>query len=140
MKRRAAVLLVAAAVLASGTAAGVARGAVRAKKAEVVKIQLMEWMVMPSTMSVRAGKVTFVVKDTGKLKHNFVVLKTNTAPNKLMIMGGKAMQTGLVGKTSTLKPGQTRRLTLTLKRGRYVLICNLPGHYKAGMRIAFRVR
>ena len=36
--------------------------------------------------------------------------------------------------------GQTRRLALTLNAGRYVLICNVPGHYKAGMFVGFRVR
>jgi uncharacterized cupredoxin-like copper-binding protein len=30
-------------------------------------------------------------------------------------------------------------LTLNLKKGRYVLICNIPGHYKSGMHADFTV-
>ena len=29
---------------------------------------------------------------------------------------------------------------MTLKKGHYVLICNLPGHYSGGMRSDFTVR
>ena len=125
------------AVLAAGATA--ASAAPAASAARTVNVQLMEMMVMPSASRVPAGKVTFVVKNTGKLKHNFVVLKTSVAPSKLMMMGTKAMESGQVGKTPVFGPGQTRRLTLTLKAGRYVLLCNVPGHYMAGMRVAFRV-
>ncbi len=136
MKRTAGAVLSALAVLAAGTAASVASAA---PAKSTVRVQLMEMMVMPSTSRVPAGTVTFVVKNTGKLKHNFVVLKTNQAPSKLMMMGAKAMETGRMGMTPVFGSGQTRRLTLTLKPGRYVLICNVAGHYMAGMRVAFRV-
>ena len=32
-----------------------------------------------------------------------------------------------------LKPGKSGTMTLDLKAGRYLLFCNKPGHYKAGM-------
>ena len=37
-------------------------------------------------------------------------------------------------------PGQTRTLTLKLTPGHYVLLCNLPAHYKAGQHADFTVR
>ena len=32
-----------------------------------------------------------------------------------------------------MQPGATKALTLDLKPGTYLLVCNLPGHYAAGM-------
>jgi uncharacterized cupredoxin-like copper-binding protein len=32
--------------------------------------------------------------------------------------------------------GSTRDLTVDLQPGRYVLVCNIPGHYKLGMHTA----
>lgn len=88
----------------------------------------------------RAGKVTFVARNVGRLDHNLVVLRTKLAPGKLPVVGARAKEVGRVGKTPVFRPRQTRRLTLTLKAGKYVLICNVPGHYKAGMFVGFRVR
>ncbi len=36
--------------------------------------------------------------------------------------------------------GNTKTLDANLPAGSYVVICNLPGHYKQGMRQAFTVR
>ena len=38
-----------------------------------------------------------------------------------------------LGEISELKPGARGKLTLNLKAGTYLLLCNQPGHYKAGM-------
>ena len=129
----AAVAVLGAATLASAALASAA-------SARTVSVQLMEMMVMPSVATVPAGKVNFVVKNAGKLKHDFVVLKTNRPPAKLMVMGSKAMESGRIARLPALGPGQTRRLTLTLTAGKYVLLCNVAGHYAAGMRTAFAVR
>ena len=123
--------------LPGGASASSTMGA--ATSATTVRAQLTEWMVMPSKSRVPAGKVTFVATNTGKAPHNLVVLKTNLAPSKLPMAGSKAKEVGLVGKTPVFAPRQTKKLTLTLKAGRYVLICNVPAHYMAGMRVGFRV-
>ncbi len=135
---------IAAAALAAVAGVGaVAGGSASAQPAEVqartVTVQLMEMMVMAGTPRVPAGQVTFVAKNIGKLPHNLVVLRTSLAASKLPMMGDAAKEVGRLGKTPVFGPGQTRRLTLTLKPGRYVLICNVAGHYMAGMRAAFRV-
>ena len=44
-----------------------------------------------------------------------------------------------LGEISDLKPGASGSLTLNLKPGYYMLICNQPGHYKAGMKVRFEV-
>ena len=111
-----------------------------ASTASTVTVRLKEWKVVPSVASVRAGKITFVARNVGQLDHNLVVLRTKLAPGKLPVVGASAEEVGRVGKTPVFSPRQTRRLALTLKAGKYVLICNVPGHYKAGMFVGFRVR
>ena len=39
----------------------------------------------------------------------------------------------LPGEIGETEPGATGTLTVTLPAGRYVMLCNVPAHYKAGM-------
>jgi uncharacterized cupredoxin-like copper-binding protein len=104
-----------------------------------VRVTEKEFTLKPAPASAPPGPVTFVVRNAGRLDHEFVVLKTNVAPSRLPERGTKAAEPGRVGKIPKFKPGVTKRLTLNLKAGKYVLICNVPTHYKAGQRSAFRV-
>jgi uncharacterized cupredoxin-like copper-binding protein len=38
-----------------------------------------------------------------------------------------------LGAVNEIDPSRSAALTLTLKPGKYILYCNLPGHYMAGM-------
>jgi uncharacterized cupredoxin-like copper-binding protein len=105
----------------------------------VVRVTLKEFKVIPTPTSAPRGAVAFSVRNTGKLEHELVVLKTNVAPAKLPVKGSKAVEVGRVGKV-VVKPGKAGGLTLALKAGKYVLLCNFPGHYQAGQRIGFVVR
>lgn len=107
--------------------------------ATTVKATEVEWSIKASPARAKPGKVTFVVRNAGKLAHEFVVLKTNIAPGKLPVKSGKAAEPGRVGKIPEFKPGATKRITLTLKAGKHVLICNIRAHYKAGQFGAFSV-
>ena len=55
------------------------------------------------------------------------------------LKNGRADESGNVGETGDLAVGKTKSVTLNLKPGHYALICNLPGHYKAGQHTDFRV-
>ncbi|OFW72944.1 MAG: hypothetical protein A2Y55_08235 [Actinobacteria bacterium RBG_16_68_12] len=105
----------------------------------LVTVRLKEFKVLPSPLTAKRGAVAFAVKNVGKVDHELVVLKTNVAPSKLPVKKGKAAEPGRVGRVGPIKPGASRTLTLTLRAGKYVLLCNLPGHYLAGQRIGFRV-
>jgi uncharacterized cupredoxin-like copper-binding protein len=104
-----------------------------------VKVTMKEWGFAPTPAKVKAGKVTFVVKNSGQLRHEFLVLKTKRSASKLPVKGTSAVVSGLQGKIAKFKGGLTKTLTLTLKPGHYVLICNLPAHYKAGQHVDFTV-
>ena len=96
----------------------------------------------------KAGEVTFVVSNQANLgpthygeQHELVVLKTDLAPGKLRVdnLRDQVIETGRVGLPLPVNPGKTRTITLNLNPGNYVLICNLPGHYRSGQHAAFRV-
>lgn len=106
----------------------------------VVAVALDEWKLVPSRVAVRAGRVTFVVRNDGSMAHEFVVLRSDRRARGLPVKGGKAVETGRRGELSQIASGVSRRLTLTLRAGRYVLLCNLLGHYQAGQFAALRVR
>jgi len=38
-----------------------------------------------------------------------------------------------MGEVSELEPGQSGSLTINMKPGKYILFCNIPGHYVMGM-------
>jgi uncharacterized cupredoxin-like copper-binding protein len=110
--------------------------------ASSVTVRLIDYRVMPSARSTAPGRVTFVVHNADGVPHNLVVLRTNLAPRSLPVTGvhGRARELGRQGATAWLRDEQTVRLTLTLRAGRYLLICNVPGHYQRGMVVRFRVR
>ncbi len=111
-----------------------------------VLVTLGEWKVNPNAISVPAGKVTFQVTNQGTLEHEMVLLKTDAAPNALEMSTteqGKAEEESTdvkdVGEVDEVAAGTTKIGTFDLAPGKYVLICNVAGHYQAGMETAFVV-
>jgi uncharacterized cupredoxin-like copper-binding protein len=104
-------------------------------------VTLSEFKISPSPKSASAGKVTFNVKNSGDMEHEMVVIKTSTAASKLKVgSNNRISEKGSVGEVEDLASGKSKKLTLNLKKGHYVLICNIPGHYKGGMRADFTVK
>jgi uncharacterized cupredoxin-like copper-binding protein len=113
-------------------------GAVTSNKA--VSVSLNEFNVLPAVQGAPAGSVTFTVKNSGKIQHEFVVLRTIRPAGSLASHNGEASEAGNVGEIGSVKPGEQKKLTLTLKKGHYSLLCNLPAHYKSGQFVDFYVR
>lgn len=99
-------------------------------------IAAMQMTVQPST--VKAGRVTFTAVNQSKdLVHEVLVIPAPANGNELpydaktdTIAEKRAHSKGEV---SDLKPGAHGSVTLSLKPGTYLLVCNEPGHYKSGM-------
>ncbi|MGI8551795.1 MAG: sulfocyanin-like copper-binding protein [Dehalococcoidia bacterium] len=96
--------------------------------------------VTPGTAS--AGKITFNVTNAAAIEHEFVVLKTDTPQEQLAVgADGKVPELGKVGEIAEFKgPNVSKKLTLDLKPGKYVLVCNTPGHYQKGIHVGFTVQ
>lgn len=87
---------------------------------------------------VRAGRVVFRVDNMSKsLVHEMLVVKVGTAevqlPYSLRDDTLVEDQVKHLGEVPELKPGNRGTVTLTLAAGSYLLICNQPGHFHAGM-------
>jgi uncharacterized cupredoxin-like copper-binding protein len=98
-----------------------------------VGVTLNEMTISLSATQVPAGKVTFVARNIGATEHEFVVLR-KSGSGTLRVAAFKADESAKIGEIGGVPPGSTRRTTLTLKSGRYLVICNVPGHYQLGMR------
>jgi uncharacterized cupredoxin-like copper-binding protein len=143
--------------LLSASAAGTTTAATSVK-VTLAQPNCSHFTLTPQPKVARGGPVTFVVSNKGNLghptcqygitnaseSHQLVVLKTNLPPGKLPLKPDKsgfkvAVEVGRVAPALVVNPGQTRTVTLTLKPGKYVLICNVPSHYQAGQYSAFVV-
>ncbi len=118
-----------------------------------VGVQVQEWAVVPDTMSVSAGSVTFDVENAGPEDvHEFVVVRTDLPAGELPTgedgaFDEEADGVEVVGEIEDLEVGATESLTLDLEPGHYALVCNLveeedgelESHYQMGMWIDFEV-
>ncbi len=120
--------------------AAVSAGAAYALVGTTVKVTLKEFSVAASPKTAKRGNIKFAVHNAGKLAHSFVVVRTKLAPGKLQVKGNRVNLTKLnvIGKIRSIKPGKSSSLSAKLAAGKYVLFCNLPGHYKAGQYKGFR--
>ena len=133
--------IAAVAVLAAlAASAGAVRG-FAGSASTTVKVTLKEFSLTPSTKLVSPGKVTFVVRNAGRVDHELVVLRTRRAASRLFLASTRDVyESGRIGRTPPIDAGRRKNLTLTLKPGHYSLICNLPGHYRAGQFADFTAR
>lgn len=104
--------------------------------------ELKDYSVTLNAAEVKAGTVKVGIRNRGSQPHDFLVIRTNLAPDQLPYDAGraKANEDGVVGKTQDLRSGGTGALTVTLEPGSYVIICNVAGHYQLGMRTALKVK
>ena len=101
--------------------------------------------VLAAPTAIARGTVSLRVTNTGYLAHELVVLPLAAGqPTGTRAPGtdgkvseadsrGEASASCAAGAGDGIAAGSTGWVTLHLPAGRYELICNLPGHYAAGM-------
>ena len=142
--RRAVVLLVSTGVLLAACAAGPAKD---------IKGTLEEWKITLTPTTGAAGEVTFTIDNIGEKDHEFVIVKTDLAPDKLPTIADGAEKGTVdeegegitaVDELEDIKSGTDgNKLAVTLDAGSYVIFCNVHDedlvHYQKGMHTAFTV-
>lgn len=98
-----------------------------------------------SATSVNAGKVTFEANNDSKDVVHEMVVAPLASPDAILPFNegeGKVDEdaAGHIGEVAELEPGQSGALTVNLKPGTYILYCNIPGHYMAGMWTTIEVK
>jgi uncharacterized cupredoxin-like copper-binding protein len=109
-----------------------------------VSAELYDFGIRLSPQTIAAGDVVFNVRNVSKnTVHEMIVAATSLAPDQLpyLARSNRVEEKKLrsLGEVSDLRPGRSGHLTLRMKPGTYVLFCNEPGHYKAGMVTVFTV-
>ncbi|WP_246679952.1 sulfocyanin-like copper-binding protein [Mesorhizobium sp. B1-1-9] len=94
--------------------------------------------------AVKAGEVTFNVRNDSKdTVHEMIVMYLADPSKQLPYIEAENRvdedKAGDKGEVSELDPGKSGTLTVELRAGKYLLICNVPGHYGAGMWAEFTV-
>jgi uncharacterized cupredoxin-like copper-binding protein len=87
---------------------------------------------------VPAGPVTFnVINNSKDTVHEMIVVPVPSAGQPLPYVAAEDRidedAAGHLGEVSELDPGKSGSLTLDLTPGKYLVLCNIPHHFMAGM-------
>jgi uncharacterized cupredoxin-like copper-binding protein len=85
------------------------------------KVTMSDYKFAPPSLTVKPGKVTFLLVNTGSVSHDMVVMSAD---------GSKSL-----GRSELIQPGDSGVLTVdNLSAGTYKFICDQPGHETLGMK------
>jgi uncharacterized cupredoxin-like copper-binding protein len=91
-----------------------------------------------------AGKVELQVTNAGPDTHELLLVHANARPLPLradnLTVDEQRLKPRLIGTLEDVRPGTRRTWKLVLPPGRYVLFCNMSGHYLGGMHRIVVVR
>jgi uncharacterized cupredoxin-like copper-binding protein len=154
IRRRAGILIVSAIFLAAATAcgddsadnndtSGGGGGAVGS-----TDVTEKDFSIALANSTLTSGDVTFHITNDGPAVHEFVVFKTDLDEadlpkttdddgNEIVDEEGEGVEA--IDEVEDVAVDSTQDLDVTLDAGSYVAICNLPGHYDAGMHTSFTV-
>ena len=121
-----------------------------------VTATLKEWEIKLSSSNLKAGDIQINFTNNGDKEHEFLVRKTDLAPDKLPLVtsgedkdrvdeeSSQLTEVGNPSEIAVIPPGTTGlSLRLTLQPGHYVVFCNLHVgdllHYQKGMHAEFTV-
>jgi uncharacterized cupredoxin-like copper-binding protein len=122
-------LLALAALPAAGCGADIAYTRAPDRRVEV---RLDEYRVLPEHIEVRAGRITLVARNTGRLTHNLAVVQFERPL-------GDEEEKQYGEPTKTLFPGQTAQTTVDLEPGKYRLVCTIANHDNLGQYAELKV-
>lgn len=99
-----------------------------------VAVTLVDDAVVLEPATVAAGSVRFETTNEGTMTHEFEIFSGATTVD-LTVENNVAVTEGLelVDEVEDVIPGSTAELVVDLEAGTYLVMCNLPEHYEAGM-------
>jgi uncharacterized cupredoxin-like copper-binding protein len=111
-----------------------------------VNVVVEDFSLRRDVTVVPAGTVRLRILNEGPTTHEVSVVRTDRAPEKLplqrdgLTINEDAPGMEFVGEAEGINLGARRTLALRLAPGKYVLYCNMEGHYLGGMHAALTVR
>jgi len=106
------------------------------KISRTIKITALDIKYDKPEIPVKAGEtIKFVVTNTGKLRHEFMIGDMEEQRQHAEMMKQMPDMVHEDANTLTLEPGETKSLVWQFtKTGKLEVACHIPGHYEAGMR------
>ncbi len=131
-------------VLASCAAdANDASGDIATEGSNEITGSVEEWKITVTPKSANAGEVKFTIENKGTIGHEFLVVRTDILDGQIPLDGDHFAEPSegleVIDEIGEYPAGTTELLVLSLEAGNYQLVCNLPGHYAAGMHASFVV-
>ena len=127
-------------VLASSACA--AAGPADTSEVPSIYVDLSDYKIVTDRPTIAGGHVVVGIRNHAAMAHELKVIKTDVAPDQLPVDSAtaKVKEDGKVGELLNIAAGASRKLVLELAPGKYVLICNIAGHYQLGMRVGLEVQ
>lgn len=118
---------------------GVDQDAIATQTVTQVKVIETEMAIELSPTTVPAGAIAFVAYNQGQLPHEMEIIKTDLPIDQMPIKDNRLDRKKVGEKideieTDDLPSGATATLLTHLEPGRYLIECNIPGHFPAGMK------
>ncbi len=102
-----------------------------------VEVSLTDFKITLPEQTLAAGQATFDIRNDGANEHEMVIFQTDLEAADLPVANGEvdegAPGLSFIGEVEGLEPGDAKPLTVTLTPGRYLFLCNEPGHFEQGM-------
>lgn len=131
------------AVVSALIAAGCGGPDAASTNGQIVNVTERDFAIAAPT-TVQAGEVILRVQNKGPVGHELIVVR---APNAHLPMRSdgltvdeERLQPNTLGALEPIDAPATRELDLRLTPGRYVLFCNMSGHFIGGMHRVLVVR
>jgi uncharacterized cupredoxin-like copper-binding protein len=110
----------------------------------LVSVREQDFSIDVSPRTIPAGKVVFQAANRGPDAHELIVVRAQdrTLPLRSdgLTVNEEELRRATVGALEPGEPGSVRDLEVRLAPGRYVLLCNMAGHYMGGMHAVLTVR
>jgi uncharacterized cupredoxin-like copper-binding protein len=107
---------------------------------KALQITMDDYTFSPSDATAAAGRLTINAPNTGQLVHELVLAKTDVDPGALPTTADGSVDEAKLetrhqdaGEIADVEPQDSKEGTFKLAPGRYVMFCNIPGHYAQGM-------
>jgi len=116
---------------------------ISASPALAPSVSLTEWSVAV-TGTIKSGKTALTINNAGVAAHELLVFKSDRAPAAYPVdAAGNIKEEGagvlLVSDGENIDAGGTQARTIDLAPGKYLFVCNIPGHFKQGMFVVVNV-
>jgi uncharacterized cupredoxin-like copper-binding protein len=110
-----------------------------------VNITEKDFAIEAPNAEASAGLVDFHVSDNGPTAHEFLIFQTDLTPDKFPMKDGRVDEAGdgvakVFDSGANIDVNSSKTFHAALTQGSYYLVCNLPGHFLAGMHTAFTVK